>query len=202
MKIYRKRAQGRVWKNDYPHDGRPKVIYKASREELKAIPIKQVIPSPLPIIPILIKKKIDPNKTRKQLYYEYLRSAEWKTTRYIKLHRKGKEKERCAFCGATEQLHIHHLYYTKNFSDVPQTALRVACSLCHALIHKLQKEGKIKVKKNNRNHQSIFTITKTALLKHCRIRFVPKARWQDALPEQKEELDSDTQSRFNYLINK
>jgi hypothetical protein len=31
-------------------------------------------------------------------YKNYLNSLEWKTTRFIKLNRKGKLKKRCAFC--------------------------------------------------------------------------------------------------------
>lgn len=96
-------------------------------------------------------------------YQSYLKSKDWQGKRVRKLNRKLGTKRRCAICGSKESLHVHHLSYADNLSKTKQKDLRVLCSRCHLLTHRLFKQGKIKFRSNN--HHSRFAITKTAVKK-------------------------------------
>ena len=101
----------------------------------------------------------------KKEYREYLMSEEWRILRAKKL--KKNNKYRCAICKSSEDLNIHHLFYRRNLSDTKLTDLRILCRRCHKLIHKLEKNGKIKYK--NKNHHSRFGIIKGAVKKELGI---------------------------------
>jgi len=98
-------------------------------------------------------------------YRKYLESNEWKILRAKKL--KKNNKYRCAICKSNERLNVHHLFYRNNLANTKLTDLRMLCHRCHELIHKLEKEGKIKYK--NKNHHSRFGIIKGAVKKELGI---------------------------------
>jgi hypothetical protein len=95
-------------------------------------------------------------------YNKYLKTSDWKTKRFKKLS----IKRRCAICGSSNKLEVHHLNY-KNLIDVEQTDLRKLCHNCHFLAHRLYKKGYFKF--NNTNHHSRFTILKSAVKKYLGI---------------------------------
>lgn len=89
-------------------------------------------------------------------YQEYLKSDHWKDLR------NKKTNTRCAICASPVKLETHHLIYKQLF-DVRTSDLRKLCRRCHYLTHQLFKEGKIKFR--SANHNSRFTIVKTAVKK-------------------------------------
>lgn len=76
-------------------------------------------------------------------YNDLLKSQLWKDKRAKILQ---KSKNRCAFCGDTENLEVHHKYYSKYPNGVkvspwnyPDEALIVLCKYCHKKVHKRYK---------------------------------------------------------------
>ncbi len=73
---------------------------------------------------------------RKSEYDKLLKHPLWKKKREMILER---DKFKCTECGATEDLHIHHLYYYKTKIDpwtYPDDALVTLCQLCHGSWHR------------------------------------------------------------------
>lgn len=103
---------------------------------------------------------------KSEIYKKYLQSLDWKLKRDYKLNHQNKTKKRCAICGEFNNLEIHHLNY-KDLISVKQNDLRILCSRCHFITHKLFKEGKIEFKNNN--HNSRFIIIKNAVKKELGI---------------------------------
>ena len=68
---------------------------------------------------------------RRQKYNDYLRSDDWKHVRRLKLEFAG---NRCERCGATDELHVHHLTYER-FGNENLTDLQVLCKPCHNRAH-------------------------------------------------------------------
>ncbi len=68
---------------------------------------------------------------RRQAYRDYLRSEDWKHVRRLKLEFAG---HRCEKCGATDELHVHHLTYDR-FGHENLTDLQVLCRDCHETVH-------------------------------------------------------------------
>lgn len=89
-------------------------------------------------------------------YKEYLKTEDWKQKRALK----NSKRRRCAICGSTKNIEVHHLIY-KNLFDITQTDLRKLCQRCHSLTHKLYKDGKIVF--TSANHHSRFGIIKGAV---------------------------------------
>lgn len=109
-------------------------------------------------------------------YKEYLASEDWKQKKHLK---RSKSKNRCAICGDTENLDMHHLNY-RNLTDVVPSDLRRLCRRCHFLGHRLYKEGKFKFK--NDNHHSRLAIFKSAVKKELGVstqNAFPKAERDD-----------------------
>lgn len=98
-------------------------------------------------------------KTRKERYREYLQSPDWRAKRAKKRSR----RDRCAICGDTRNLDVHHLNYRQRWTDVTMADLRVFCRRCHDLTHQLIEAGVIVYKNGSDNHR--FTVTKNALLR-------------------------------------
>jgi 5-methylcytosine-specific restriction endonuclease McrA len=69
---------------------------------------------------------------RKAKHRAYLRSPEWKARRKDALLRAG---ERCMDCGASKNLHVHHLTYKRHGNELARD-LRVLCSRCHRKRHR------------------------------------------------------------------
>lgn len=95
-------------------------------------------------------------------YKEYLKTEDWKQKRTVK---KNKRKQ-CGICASTENLDVHHLNY-RDLYGVEQSDLRVLCRRCHFLAHDLHKADKFKFKSTN--HNSRFTLIKTAVKKELGI---------------------------------
>jgi len=64
-------------------------------------------------------------------YSEYLRSREWKAKKAVALDYHGRK---CADCGATEPLEVHHLTY-KRLGREKMKDLLVLCGACHRIRH-------------------------------------------------------------------
>ena len=94
--------------------------------------------------------------TRQEQYRQYLQSDDWKKKRAAKL----KRRDRCAICGDTRRLDVHHLNY-RNWIDVKLSDLRVLCRRCHDVAHDLIKRGVIVFR--SERHGSRFAITKNAV---------------------------------------
>jgi 5-methylcytosine-specific restriction endonuclease McrA len=69
-------------------------------------------------------------------YYAYLKSKKWAKKRRKALF---KAKHKCECCGATEELHVHHLSY-KRLGKEPLSDLKVLCRNCHCNVH--ENDGK------------------------------------------------------------
>lgn len=75
-------------------------------------------------------------------YNKELNSKEWKLKRLEVLQR---DKYKCLECGISENLHVHHNYYTngKKAWEYPLKAFKTLCNKCHKKHHE---ENKIVVK--------------------------------------------------------
>jgi 5-methylcytosine-specific restriction endonuclease McrA len=96
-------------------------------------------------------------------YSDYLKSLDWQEKRSQKLNRKGGKLKRCAICASVDQLQVHHLIYRDRLEDANQNDLRVLCRECHQTVHHLHRQGLLTFA--NRNPNSRFTLTKTAVKK-------------------------------------
>ena len=109
----------------------------------------------------------------KQQYAEYLKSADWKAKKKRKY---AKCNHRCAVCGATERLDVHHMNYRQIY-DVKNTDLRILCRECHSAIHRVIKSGKLALGREyitykeflQRSHHSQFAIMKTSIRLECNL---------------------------------
>ena len=63
-------------------------------------------------------------------YKKYIKSKEWQEKRALKIEEVGF----CQKCGATENLHVHHLTY-ENFKNEKPEDLQVLCKDCHMKVH-------------------------------------------------------------------
>ncbi len=69
---------------------------------------------------------------RRARHHAYLKSSEWKARRGAALARAG---GRCQDCGATRNLHVHHLTYKRHGREEARD-LRVLCASCHRRRHR------------------------------------------------------------------
>ena len=66
-------------------------------------------------------------------YTDYLKSPEWKKIRNSVLER---DNFRCAVCGSTDGLNIHHITYENIFNEQENLSdLVTLCRKCHETIH-------------------------------------------------------------------
>lgn len=101
---------------------------------------------------IRIEKASNANKSRKQKYREFLKSKNWKNIRERKIR---KSKNRCCVCKATENLHAHHLFYRKSWTQTRTSDLRWLCEMCHAMCHESIKMGLLPKAPKSRNWRDI-----------------------------------------------
>lgn len=69
-------------------------------------------------------------------YDQYLSSDAWKHKRGTVLKR---DRHRCAGCGSTAELHVHHCTYER-FGHEPLRDLITLCESCHKAVHRLHRE--------------------------------------------------------------
>lgn len=72
-------------------------------------------------------------------YNELLQTKEWKAKRQSILKR---DNNKCVFCGRTNNLQVHHKYYSKYPNgrmvtpwNYPDDALITLCKECHSKVH-------------------------------------------------------------------
>jgi len=87
-------------------------------------------------------------KTRKQEYYEYLNSPQWKEKRRTALDFYGRN---CCLCGYKHHLQVHHRNYTSVLHE-DMKDLIVLCETCHERFNKFKKE-KYQEKKKSRKQK-------------------------------------------------
>lgn len=64
-------------------------------------------------------------------YRHYLKSLHWQGTRLLMANA---PKSKCAFCGSSKSINIHHLHY-KTVGNESSKDLRRLCRECHTLWH-------------------------------------------------------------------
>lgn len=72
-------------------------------------------------------------------YGEYLNSEHWRETRQQRLERDG---HKCAICGSTKDLNVHHLTYIRIGKENIDTDLITVCHACHAMLHRVADRSK------------------------------------------------------------
>lgn len=82
------------------------------------------------------KKQIKKLKTNSSDYQLLLANEKWKLKRKEILNEQGKK---CAVCGCSTSLQIHHKYYKKNKLpwEYPNDAFVVLCKNCHEKEHNI-----------------------------------------------------------------
>ena len=75
---------------------------------------------------------IEPQKSYRERYHEYLKSDQWKELRLAKLIDSG---DRCQLCNSPKQpLNVHHRTYDRVFNELPEDLI-VLCGDCHSKFH-------------------------------------------------------------------
>ena len=69
---------------------------------------------------------------RKTRYERFMASEDWQDIRAVML---DIYNHQCAECGATEDLHVHHLTYERFGGDERTTDFKVLCKPCHEKAH-------------------------------------------------------------------
>ena len=82
-------------------------------------------------------------------YQDYLNSPDWHQKRRQKLGRKGGTRRRCAICGSTQRLDVHHLIYRRDLTKTLQSDLRVLCRRCHDVTHTLIRSDVLRLTTEN-----------------------------------------------------
>lgn len=70
--------------------------------------------------------------TRKELYYDYLKSSRWAELRAEAIELSG---GKCQVCNDVDDLHVHHRQYPEVFGEEPLSFLTVLCRRCHKMFH-------------------------------------------------------------------
>ena len=70
--------------------------------------------------------------SRKQEYYDYLASPDWKVKRSIALRLAN---YRCTECNTTKRVEVHHRKYGDWVNADPKKDLVVLCRACHQDVH-------------------------------------------------------------------
>lgn len=71
-------------------------------------------------------------QAKEDRYAKFMASEEWADIRTVVL---DIYNHQCAECGATEDLHVHHLTYERFGGDERMTDLKVLCKPCHEKAH-------------------------------------------------------------------
>ena len=71
-------------------------------------------------------------------YSEYLQSDHWKEKRKKRLAVDG---YKCAVCGSTESLNVHHISYANIGSEDIDNDLVTLCHPCHAMLHRVKERS-------------------------------------------------------------
>ena len=70
-------------------------------------------------------------------YKTYIKTDGWKTKAEI---RKKVDGYKCAICGKTDNLQVHHLHYKTFMNENPETDLVTLCKECHEHVHDIKDE--------------------------------------------------------------
>ena len=70
--------------------------------------------------------------SRKMRYERFMASEDWRDIRTVML---DIYNHKCAVCGDTEDLQVHHLTYERFGGDERTTDLQVLCKPCHEKAH-------------------------------------------------------------------
>ena len=81
---------------------------------------------------------VEPEKTFREIYAEYINSARWKRTKEEKIKRSNYQCERCGISKWSVKLEVHHKTYER-FKHERFEDLEVLCPECHALADKERK---------------------------------------------------------------
>lgn len=73
-----------------------------------------------------------------QNYSDYLSSSHWKETRGKRLEI---DEYKCAVCGSTENLNVHHLSYKRIGNEDIESDLITLCHPCHAMLHRIKEQS-------------------------------------------------------------
>jgi len=96
------------------------------------------------------------NSNRKNEYYNYIHSKEWKKKRNHALNFYGYN---CCLCGSRKKIHVHHRNYKNLFKETMQDLI-LLCQPCHKLFHKNKIMQNGKESKYMRNpHYDTNTVT-------------------------------------------
>lgn len=76
--------------------------------------------------------KQHPKRKRRFTYNEYIHSSVWENRKSAYYRKNGK---RCAACGITTKIQLHHTVYTKFDGTEPDVNLTPLCELHHAQYH-------------------------------------------------------------------
>ena len=76
------------------------------------------------------RNSIHKKLTRKELYYRYLKSAQWRNLRKQALIR---DNYKCVLCGKVDKLEVHHLFYSNMIGEDDLAQLITLCGYCHAV---------------------------------------------------------------------
>lgn len=68
-------------------------------------------------------------------YNEYLKSDHWQEVREKQLLQ---DEHRCAFCGSTEKLEVHHINYKNLYNEKPGCDTITFCDTCHRKYHRIR----------------------------------------------------------------
>jgi 5-methylcytosine-specific restriction endonuclease McrA len=74
----------------------------------------------------------------KEIYSAYLRTPEWKATRFMILEIRS---HKCELCESTYRLEVHHKTY-KNLGCEPPEDLQLLCRSCHSSLHNRKSKTK------------------------------------------------------------
>ncbi len=86
-------------------------------------------------------------------YAAYLNSNHW---RDVKVQKRRKVAAKCAYCGDTKNINLHHLFYRPEWKSVKLGDLRWLCRRHHELVHNLS--GEIKPSKEKPFRANSFWI--------------------------------------------
>jgi phage terminase large subunit GpA-like protein len=107
----------------------------------------------------------------------YLQTDHWKQARIAALKR---GHHRCAQCGTTRALEVHHVCYER-FFDEHQDDLIVLCAHCHEDVHWAMKDQR-------KLNDWIGTLQRRGRARHSSEDFDPQQWWQDQVGEWEDNL--------------
>lgn len=79
-------------------------------------------------------------KTRSEIYTEYINSPQWRVKRREALDRAG---HKCQLCSSTNRLEVHHNDYSRLGNEIPSDLVAL-CYVCHTTFHDKLRPSKLK----------------------------------------------------------